>query len=136
MMDLPAMEDCRRRAAFAHLVDRASSRGPDRWKALEAAHVLGQERFWLHLCSHWYMLALAVREREVREAAGQLFRILLVPLGHLSGRLPLGNPGRATVSAFAPMPVSAELVEILSAQWRSRPETVTPRAESNRSPAI
>ena len=29
--------------------------------------------------------------------------ILLVPLGHLSGRLPLGNPGRATVSAFAPM---------------------------------
>jgi hypothetical protein len=40
------------------------------------------------------MLALAARERDVREAAGQLFRILLVPLG---------NPGRATVSAFAPM---------------------------------
>ena len=49
------------------------------------------------------MLALAARERDVRGAAGQLFRILLVPLGHLSGRLPLGNPGRATVSAFAPM---------------------------------
>ena len=41
------------------------------------------------------MLALAARERDVRETAGQLFRILLVPLGHLSGRLPLGNPGRA-----------------------------------------
>ena len=115
MTNLPAMEDWQRRAAFAHLVERASSRGPDRWKALEAAHVLGQERFWLHLCSHWHMLALATRERDVGEAAGQLFRILLVPLGHLSGRLPLGNPGRAAVSAFAPMPVTPELVEILSA---------------------
>ena len=103
MTNLTAIDDRQRGAAFAHLVERARSRGPDRWKVLEAAHMLGQERFWLHLRSHWYMLALAARERDVREAAGQLFRILLVPLGHLSGRLPLGNPGRATVSAFAPM---------------------------------
>jgi len=115
MTNFPAMEDWQRRAAFAHLVERARFRGPDRWKTLEAAHVLGQERFWLHLCSHGHMLALAARERDLREAAGQLFRILLVPLGHLLGRLPLGNPGRARVNAFAPMPVSPELVEILSA---------------------
>lgn len=112
---LPAMADWQRRAAFTHLVQQAATRGSDRWAALEAAHILGQERFWLHLRSHGHMLALAAHERDMRETAGQLFRLLLVPLGHLSGRLPLGNPGRATVSAFAPMPLRPELVEIVSA---------------------
>jgi hypothetical protein len=37
-----------------------------------------------------------------------------VPLGHLSGRLPLGNPGRATVSAFEPLPVRPELAELIT----------------------
>jgi hypothetical protein len=31
----------------------------------------------------------------------------------LSGRLPLGNPGRATVSAFEPMPVRPELLALI-----------------------
>ncbi|MFD2377205.1 DUF3703 domain-containing protein [Ottowia pentelensis] len=43
-----------------------------------------------------------MRTRDWPEVAGQLLRLALVPLGHLSGRLPIGNPGRATVSAFEP----------------------------------
>lgn len=79
------------------------------WLALEAAHVVGQRQVKPHLETHALMLGLAVRTHDWAEAAGQLLRLALVPLGHLTGRLPLGNPGRATVSAFKPLPVRPEL---------------------------
>ena len=37
-----------------------------------------------------------------------------VALGHLMRRLPRGNTGASDVSAFAPMPVSAELEQLLN----------------------
>ncbi|RYF39885.1 MAG: DUF3703 domain-containing protein [Comamonadaceae bacterium] len=74
-----------------------------RWAWLMAAHVAGQSDLRLHLHSHWRMLGLALSQRDAREAAGQLLRLTLVPLGHALGRLPAGNVGRATVSAFKPM---------------------------------
>ncbi len=50
------------------------------------------------------------RDKETRWAwliaahvVGQLFRLILVPFGHALGKLPAGNIGRATVSAFKPM---------------------------------
>ena len=86
----------------------------DRWLRLEAAHIVGQRQFKAHAVSHWYMLKLAVRTRDWPESAGQLFRLFLVPLGHLTGRLPLGNTGRATVSAFDPMPVRGELRQLIA----------------------
>lgn len=75
----------------------------DRWAWLMAAHVVGQMDLRLHLHSHWRMLGLAIATRDAPEAAGQLFRLALVPLGHALRRLPAGNVGRATVSAFRPM---------------------------------
>lgn len=60
------------------------------------------------------MLRLSFRTRDWPEVAGQLVRLALVPLGHLSGRLPLGNPGRATVSAFKPLPVRPELAALIA----------------------
>ncbi|MDO8906253.1 DUF3703 domain-containing protein [Hydrogenophaga sp.] len=99
---------------FAELIHRAkTARDADlqaqAWLALEAAHVVGQRHFGPHVESHVLMLGLAVRTMDWPEAAGQLFRLALVPLGHLTGRLPLGNPGRSTVSAFKPLPVRPEL---------------------------
>ena len=41
--------------------------------------------------------------RDLREAGGQVLRLALVPLGHALTRLPIGNTGRARVSALAPM---------------------------------
>ena len=41
--------------------------------------------------------------RDLREAGGQVLRLALVPLGHALARLPIGNTGRARVSALAPM---------------------------------
>lgn len=86
----------------------------DRWLLLEAAHVVGQTRLKPHLETHWLMLGQAWRDRDAGEIAGQAFRLLLVPLGHLTGRLPIGNPGRANVSAFTPLPVRADIAEVIA----------------------
>jgi hypothetical protein len=84
--------------------------------ALEPAHVLGQRDFGPHLRVHLRMLRVAWAMDDGREVRGQLLRIVLTPLGHLTGRLPLGNTGASNVSAFAPMPISSELQELLDDQ--------------------
>ncbi len=84
------------------------------WLYLEAAHVVGQLHIRPHLQTHAQMFNLSIRTRGWSEAVGQLFRLALVPLGHLSGRLPLGNPGRSTVSALEPLPVRPELAELIA----------------------
>lgn len=90
-----------------------------RWQLLMAAHVLGQERLGLHADSHWRMLRQACHERDAREIAGQLLRLALVPLGHALGRLPAGNVGRATVSAFRPMQPPRDVAALVS--WARKP---------------
>jgi hypothetical protein len=105
-------------AVYAELIRRAKGARTamlheQAWLALEAAHVVGQRRLKPHLETHALMLGLAVRTNDWAEAAGQVFRLALVPLGHLAGRLPLGNPGRANVSAFTPLPIRPELVALI-----------------------
>jgi hypothetical protein len=102
-------------AVFDELIRRAAAATDSdaAWLHLEAAHVVGQLRFGPHLRSHWHMLRLAWHLGDAREVAGQCLRLALVPLGHLSGRLPLGNPGRATVGAFQPMPVRPALLALI-----------------------
>ena len=78
-----------------------------------AAHIVGQTQFGLHLRSHALMLQYAIQIRAWTEAVGQLLRLALVPVGHLVGRLPIGNSGRATVSAFQPMSVSPDLQRMI-----------------------
>jgi hypothetical protein len=79
---------------------------------LERAHILGQRMPLRHAWSHWLMLRAGWRARDWREVAGQLPRILAALL---FSRLwvPLGNSGRARVSAFQPMPLSEELRRLL-----------------------
>ncbi len=79
------------------------------WHALERAHILAQQDFRPHIRVHLLMLRLALKSADVREAAGQIYRLMLAPLGALSGRIPVGNTGRSDVSAFRPMPVPADL---------------------------
>ena len=80
---------------------------------LERAHILGQREFLPHVHTHLWMLRIGWARRDGREIGGQLFRLLLIPLGHLTGRLPLGNTGGADVSAFKPMPIADDLAAIL-----------------------
>lgn len=96
-----------RRRAFMHLMQGFATAADrpvqEQWRWLEAAHVLGQADLRLHWRSHVAMLRQALRLRDAKEAAGQLARLALTPWGHLLGKLPQGNSGRATVSAFMPM---------------------------------
>lgn len=103
-------------ATFARLVVGAKTADATEqaWLYLEAAHVVGQLHVKPHLVTHAQMLKLSLRTRDWSEAAGQVLRLALVPLGHLTGRLPLGNPGRANVSAFEPLPVRPELAALIA----------------------
>ena len=86
------------------------------WHYLERVHIVSQPYLGPHLASHGAMLRFAIRRTDAREALGQIFRLILAPLGALTGRLPVGNTGRSTVSAFAPMPIPVDLAEALRQQ--------------------
>lgn len=92
---------------------RRAGRTAAAWASLETAHVVSQPWAVMHTRSHWVMLTLAVRTRDLREGFGQVARLALAAPGSVSGRYPLGNTGRARVSMFAPMPVSDELEGLL-----------------------
>lgn len=76
---------------------------------LERAHIVGQRYFCSHLISHLWMLRVAWVRQDVREAVGQITRILAVPLGSVSGWVPVGNTGGANVSPIRSMPIPQDL---------------------------
>lgn len=86
-----------------------TAHSPNAWSWLEAAHIAGQTQFLPHCRVHLHMLLRARKENNWGEVYAQLVRLLLVPLGHLSQRLPIGNPGSSRVSAFQPMAIPAHL---------------------------
>lgn len=99
-------------AAFA--ANRARSNADAAWRSLERAHIISQPYLGLHLANHVAMLGFAAQLRDWREVAGQLARLALAPLGTLTGRIPIGNTGRANVSAFQPMPVPDDLRGVIN----------------------
>lgn len=86
------------------------------WHHLARLHIVSQHYLGPHLASHGAMLGYAIRRRDWSEALGQMARIILAPLGSLTGRLPVGNTGRSNVSVFAPMPIPDDLAEALRQQ--------------------
>ncbi|SUE94918.1 Protein of uncharacterised function (DUF3703) [Mycolicibacterium tokaiense] len=93
---------------------RSSVSAPVRWEHLERAHILSQPDPWLHTRNHVAMLALALGQRDRREALGQLIRLVVAAPGSLSGRYPVGNTGRARVGLMSPMPVPPDLAAVLT----------------------
>ena len=88
------------------------------WQHLQRAHIVGQLKLGLHLRSHWTMLGYALHLRQPREVIGQVARLILAPIGNVTGRLPWGNIGRSNVSAFATMEIPADLQAIIEAARR------------------
>ena len=84
------------------------------WTALERAHIISQPYLGLHLSIHWAMLGFAFYLRDFGEVAGQLWRLLLAPLGALTGSIPVVNSGRSIVSAFISMPVPDDLAMLIT----------------------
>lgn len=91
----------------------AFARGGDGWPLLEEAHILSQPWAGIHVRVHVRMLAEGVRTRDVREAWGQVLRIVVAGPGSMSGRYPTGNTGRARVPATEPMPMPSDLEALL-----------------------
>lgn len=81
---------------------------------LERAHILGQRWAWPHTQVHLLMLRHGIRTGNGREILGQLPRILFGFLGSLVGKVPTGNTGGANVKAEQPMPIPADLQQVLS----------------------
>lgn len=98
----------------AYHAARASGDNTAAWVALERAHIISQPYLGPHLANHWAMLGFAFDLRDWREAAGQLVRLALAPLGALTGRIPIGNSGRSNVSAFKSMPIADDLLAKIS----------------------
>ena len=111
MQNIPDSPDAARLAAELNNYRVARGRGDAAaaWRSLERAHILSQPRLLPHLRVHVEMLTFAVAERDPWEVTGQLARLLLAPLGTITGRIPVGNTGRSNVSAVKPMPLPDDL---------------------------
>ncbi|WP_280459867.1 DUF3703 domain-containing protein [Nocardia carnea] len=96
---------------------QAAKTTPDlaqRWVHLERAHILSQPNPWLHTANHVAMFVLAVRQRDHREALGQVVRIIVAAPGSLAGLAPEGNTGRAKVGLRQNMPTPPDLAALLN----------------------
>jgi hypothetical protein len=83
------------------------------FRHLERAHILSQHHTGQHVRVHWLMLKLGVLGRDRREVLGQLSRIVAAAVFSRIW-VPIGNTGRANVSAMKPMPVPDDLRRILT----------------------
>lgn len=90
------------RTAFQHELNvaRTATISSDRWVALERAHLLSQPWPGPHTRAHAVMFGVAVRERDRREAVGQVIRLLVAAPGSVLGCYPEGNTGRANIAAL------------------------------------
>jgi len=102
------------------------------WGLLEDAHVLSQPWIRPHIRVHIAMLSLGWSQRDRAEVVGQLGRLIVAGPGSAMGRYPAGNIGRATVSAFEPMPIRDDLSQLLdhagedsSSDWTHQPAPST-----------
>jgi hypothetical protein len=93
------------------LAASAAVAGGDKERAFEhlgRAHIISQRYTWQHVYVHWLMLKLGASLGDSREVFGQLSRILAASIFSRIW-VPVGNTGRANVSAMKPMPMPDDL---------------------------
>jgi hypothetical protein len=79
---------------------------------LERAHILSQRHTSKHVYVHWLMLRLGASTGAWREVFGQSTRIVAAAVFSRIW-VPIGNTGRANVSAIKPMSVPDDLRSLL-----------------------
>ncbi|MER5423377.1 DUF3703 domain-containing protein [Streptosporangium roseum] len=106
----------RARAAYNSEMNaaRTTADAEARWRHLERAHIISQPWPWPHTRNHIAMFALAIAQRDRREAFGQIIRIIVAAPGSALGRYPEGNTGRATIPLTQPQPVPEDLAALLA----------------------
>ena len=97
----------------AGAVQEAAGHAKVSFRHLERAHVLGQASTVQHVRVHVQMLLWAVRRRVLREAAGQVLRIIGAATKTAVGWVPTGNTGGSNISPFKPVPIPADLQTVL-----------------------
>ncbi|CRK54573.1 conserved protein of unknown function [Rhodococcus sp. RD6.2] len=104
------------RSVYASEMDAAHQASDDtlRWHHLERAHIISQPYPWPHTHNHIAMLSLALRQRDRREALGQVIRIVVAAPGSAFGRYPEGNTGRTHAGLTTPMSVPDDLAETIA----------------------
>ena len=113
--------------AFESAMDSAATArvagGPAQCLAfLERAHLIGQGVFVWHWRTHWQMLSLAISQSNGQEIMGQLVRLSLVPLGHLLGRLPLGNVGSTRMGTLDTAPLPDDIARLFDGSNTGGPQ--------------
>ena len=93
---------------------RGQSDAARRFRHLERAHILSQYSTRDHVRVHVAMLRWAFAERDLREAAGQILRIVGAATKTAIGFVPTGNTGGANVSPIKPMPLPDDLAAIIA----------------------
>lgn len=79
---------------------------------LERAHILGQRHTRQHVHVHWLMLRLGASTGAWREVIGQATRLVAAAVFSQLW-VPIGNTGRANVSALEPMAIPDDLLPLL-----------------------
>ena len=92
---------------------RSAGNSQQEFSHLERAHVLGQESTYWHIKVHVLMLVWAVRNHSIKEALGQIMRIVGAATKTAFGLVPQGNTGGANVSPFQKMPIASELASLI-----------------------
>lgn len=95
---------------------RSGRRSEDPWPHLERAHIVSQPWAWQHTRVHWAMLATATRQRDPKEFAGQVVRLVVAGPGSLVGKYPVGNTGRTTMRLTEVAPIPDDLESLLPRQ--------------------
>lgn len=85
------------------------------WHHLERAHIIGQQYPFAHSLVHWQMLQFGFKIKSSKEVFGQIPRLVFGGVKSFVGKVPLGNPGGANVSALKPFPIEKELNDIFKA---------------------
>ena len=98
------------------LADESLASGdlPQAFHHFERAHVLGQSSTYEHTRINWRMLKLGWKMRNFREVFGQIIRIVGASTKTTLGIYPTGNTGGANVWFFKPMPIPADLWQIIN----------------------
>ncbi len=86
----------------------------EQFSHLETAHVLGQGSTRLHTKVHVLMLKWAIQQGDIKEALGQIMRIVGAATKTPFGLVPKGNTGGSNVSPFKAMPLNEELEKLLN----------------------
>jgi len=116
-VSVPRPDPARFRAAYGAELSAASAAAaggdaPAAFHHLERAHILSQRHTLAHVRVHWRMLRLGASVGDWREVLGQASRIAAAAIFSRIW-VPIGNTGRANVSALKPMPVPEDLRAIL-----------------------